>query len=54
MKGAADEEGIYFDELIIECTNLLFQIQEGAFDLEPVTVKPDNRQWIQCQAGACH
>lgn len=39
--------------MIAECANLLFQLPEGAFDPEPVTVKPDDRQWIQCQAGAC-
>lgn len=39
--------------MIAECANLLFQFPEGAFDPEPVTIKPDDRQRIQCQAGAC-
>ena len=39
--------------MIAECANLLFQFPEGAFDPEPVTVKPDDRQRIQGQAGAC-
>ena len=39
--------------MIAECANLLFQLPEGAFDPEPVTVKPDDRQRLQCQAGAC-
>ena len=39
--------------MIAECANLLFQLPKGAFDPEPVTIKPDDRQRIQCQAGAC-
>ncbi len=46
-------EAVRAIEMIAECTYLLFQFPESAFDPKTITVKPDNGQRIQCQAGAC-
>ncbi len=44
---------VLWPEVIAERANLLLQFPEGAFYLEPITVKTNNRQRIQFQAGAC-
>ena len=43
---------VFCPEVVTERTHLLFQLPERAFDPEPVTIKTDDGQRIQCQAGA--